>query len=139
MLSREDRTEAERQIARLIHAYLYRLDAGDLEAVADFFEDATWSISPELTTRGKAEKLAWLREHTPAHGAYLGPQHLIGNLLIDVADDGQTATSVSYFIVSQLTEGSAVQAVARGRYVDRFALHNGNWRFTQRLVHIDRL
>lgn len=109
-----------------------------MEAVADFFEDATWHISPELATRGKAEKLAWLREHTPAHGAYLGPQHLIGNVLIDVADDGPTATSVSYFIVSQLTEGSAVHVAARGRYVDGFALHNGQRRFTQRRVYIDR-
>ncbi len=138
MISRDDRREAESQIARLIHTYLYRLDEGDLEAVAAFFEDATWHVSPALATHGKVEKLAWLREHTPAHGAYLGPQHLIGNVLIDVADDGQTATSVSYFIVSQLTEGSAAHVAARGRYVDGFALRNGQWRFTERRVHIDR-
>ena len=65
MISRDDRREAESQIARLIHTYLYRLDEGDLEAVAAFFEDATWHVSPELATRGKVEKLAWLRERPP--------------------------------------------------------------------------
>jgi hypothetical protein len=138
MISRDERREAESQITRLIHSYFYRLDERDLEVVAAFFEDAAWHISPERVTHGKAEKLAWLRENTPAHDAYLGPQHLIGNLLIDVAEDGQTATSVSYFIVSHLTEGSVIHVAARGRYADRFALRNGQWRFTERRVHIDR-
>ncbi|KPW52701.1 hypothetical protein ALO95_200125 [Pseudomonas syringae pv. antirrhini] len=138
MNSFEHRREAESQIARLIHTYLYRLDEGDLEAVADFFDEATWHITSELAMRGKAEKLAWLREHTPTHDAHLGPQHLIGNILIDVSDDGHRATSVSYFLVSQLTEGSAVHLAARGRYVDGFVLHNSRWRFTERHVHIDR-
>jgi hypothetical protein len=63
MISRDDRREAESQIARLIHSYFHRLDERDLEAVAAFFEDAAWHISPERATHGKAEKLAWLREH----------------------------------------------------------------------------
>jgi hypothetical protein len=79
MISRDERREAESQITRLIHSYFYRLDERDLEVVAAFFEDAAWHISPERVTHGKAEKLAWLRENTPAHDAYLGPQHLIGN------------------------------------------------------------
>ncbi|MBB3649232.1 hypothetical protein FHX14_005466 [Rhizobium sp. BK619] len=138
MISRDDRREAESQIARLIHSYFYRLDERDLEAVAAFFENAAWHISPERATHGKAEKLAWLRENTPAHDAYLGPQHLIGNVLVDVADDGRTATSLSYFIVSQLVDGPGIHVAARGRYADSFALRNGQWQFTERRVHVDR-
>ncbi len=137
MISREDRCEAESQIARLVHTYCYRLDARDLEAVAAFFEDAIWHVSPELACHGKAEKLAWLRQHTPAHAAHLGPQHLVGNVLIDVADDGKTARGMSYFVVSHLTEGSTVQLAARGRYEDSFAVRDGQWRFSVRRVHID--
>jgi hypothetical protein len=136
MISREDLREAESQIARLIHAYCYRLGEGDLEAAAAFFEDATWHISADLATHGKAEKLAWLRQNTPAHEPYLGPQHLIGNVLIDVAEDGLNADSVSYFLVSHQAEGSAVQVAARGHYEDRFALRDGQWQFAQRQVHI---
>ena len=137
MISREDRREAENQIARLIHTYCYRLDAGDLEAVAAFFEDAAWHSSPTVACHGAAEKLAWLRQNARAHEAYLGPQHFIGNILIDVADSGQTAGGMSYFIVSHLAEGSAVQLAARGRYEDRFAVRNGQWHFVERHVHID--
>ncbi|MBY5766671.1 nuclear transport factor 2 family protein [Rhizobium leguminosarum] len=137
MISHDDRREAESQIARLIYSYFYRLDERDLEAVAAFFEDAAWHISPERATHGKAEKLAWLRENTPAHDAYLGP-HLIGNVLVDVTDDGRTATSLSYFIVSQLVDGPGIHVAARGRYADSFALRNGQWRFTERRVHVDR-
>ena len=138
MISREDRLEAESRIARLIHSYCHRLDEGDLDAVAAFFKDATWQISPDLVTTGPTEKLAWLRRNTAAHKAYLGPQHLIGNVLIDVADDGQTARGMSYFVVSHLKEGS-VQMGARGRYEDSFAIRDNQWRFTHRQVHVDRL
>lgn len=136
-ISREDRREAESRIARLVHTYCYHLDARDLEAVAGLFEEAVWHVSPELSCHGKAEKLAWLRQHTPAHAAYLGPQHLVGNVLIDVADDGLTASGMSYFIVSHLADGPAVRLAARGRYEDSFVVRDGQWRFSARRVHID--
>ncbi|MBE8523967.1 nuclear transport factor 2 family protein [Amycolatopsis sp. H6(2020)] len=137
MISREDRREAEHQIARLIYTYCHRLDGADLEGAASLFENARWQLSPEIVCHGKAEHLAALKEPIIVYGDKLGTRHMVANLITDVADDGLTAHSMSYVISFQVVEGFPLQPIYQGRYEDTFALTDGEWHFVSRTVHSD--
>ena len=64
-------------------------------------------------------------------------KHVTTNLLIEVADDGATATCRSYYTVLQKTEGAPLQPIIAGRYHDEFAKRDGQWRFTRRHMIVD--
>ncbi|MDS2171854.1 nuclear transport factor 2 family protein [Nesterenkonia sp. CL21] len=137
MISRDDHREAEHQIARLIYTYCQRLDAADFTGAAALFKNGVWHITTETTCRGSIEHETWLRENLVVHGDRLGTMHLVTNVVVDVADDGQTATSLSYVAVSQVTEDFPLQLVSQARYQDSFTLGTNGWEFTERRVHFD--
>ena len=64
-------------------------------------------------------------------------KHLTTNLIIDVADDGRTATARSYFTVIQGRPDFPLQPIIAGRYHDRFECVEGRWRFCERLEYLD--
>lgn len=136
-ISREDRRVAESDIARLVHTYCHRLDAGDFDAVAAMFEHATWQLSSEIVTTGSAEKTAVLQEAMMLHDGKPGTRHMVSNLVVDVAGDGQTARSLSYVLTSQVAPGFPLQLISQARYEDTFSNRNGQWRFASRVVHSD--
>lgn len=122
MITRDERMYAEREITRLIYTYCQRLDAADFEATAEFLEHAIWHFSPETSLHGRDEKRGWLRDNLQVHSDGLGTRHMVTNVLVDVADDGQTASAVSYVHLTQVTEGFPLQLLSQARYDDRFAL-----------------
>jgi hypothetical protein len=136
-ISREDRCIAESDIARLVHTYCHRLDAGDFGAVGAMFDHATWQLSPEIMTTGSAEKVAVLNEAMMLYDGRPGTRHMVGNLVIDVADDGQSARSVSYVLTSQVAPGFPLQLISQARYEDTFVRGDAGWRFASRVVHSD--
>lgn len=136
MLTTEARRDAESAITRLIYTYCHRLDGADLAGAAALFENARWQLSPEVICHGSAEHLDALQV-IRVYGDRLGTRHVVSNLLIDVADDGQSATSVSYVNSIQVTPEFPIQLIFQGRYLDSFAFDNGSWRFTDRVVDAD--
>lgn len=137
MIASEDRREAEHQIARLIYTYAHRLDAADFKGAAALFENAIWHITEETSCRGTAEHEAWLRENLVVHDGRLGTMHVVSGIVTEIADDGQTATSKSYVVVSQVTDGFPLQLIAQARYEDAFDRGPCGWQFTERKVHFD--
>lgn len=133
--SRDDDREA---IRALLHEYCFRLDGGDLDGVADLFAHATMR-SPGRTTpltgrdevRTNYDGVVLYDDGTPC------TQHHLANTTIVL--DGDTAASTSYFVVFQSRPDFALQAVLAGRYVDQFARVEGAWRFTDRMIHPDRI
>lgn len=136
MFSREDRREAEYQITRLIYTYCHRLDGADLEGAAALFENARWQLSPEVICHGAAEHLEALQV-IRVYGDRLGTRHVVSNVLIDVAEDGATARSVSYVDSIQVTTDFPLQLINQGRYLDTFTFDQGTWRFQDRIVDAD--
>ena len=67
----------------------------------------------------------------------LRTRHVSSN--VDVADDGQTAAARSYFAVHQGTAALPLQPIVAGRYEDDFALIDGQWRFSRRMVIVDQI
>lgn len=64
-------------------------------------------------------------------------QHLIGNILVEVK--GERAVSESYFVASHDLvdgQGNLRRMTTAGRYLDRFRVHDGEWKlFHRRAVY----
>ncbi len=60
------------------------------------------------------------------------------NVMVDVADDGDTASSRSYFTVLQAVPGElALQPVIAGRYRHTYTSVDGRWRVATMHITID--
>lgn len=131
--------ESDREaIARLVHLYAERLDAGDFEGVAALFARATFrSDQRPGVRRGSAEVLAVYRGTVALHDGSPRTKHVTTNLVVDLEPDGQGAAARSYFTVFQACPGLPLQAVIAGRYEDRFARGPSGWEFADRLIRID--
>ncbi|WP_170116299.1 nuclear transport factor 2 family protein [Rathayibacter caricis] len=132
-----ERLLAEADITRLMHTYAHRLDGADFAGVGALFDQGVWHIAPDRSCHGSAEVEAWLVENLAVHGDKLGTRHIISNVLIDVADDGLSATALSYGVVTQVTEDFPIQVISQCRYEDIFACTASEWHFLERRALID--
>jgi len=129
---------AQDAIVALVHAYAERIDAGDLEGVADLFAHGTFGASRGPARRGVDELLAVLRRVVILHAdGTPRTKHVVTNLTIAVDPAVGTAIARSYFTVLQATATLPLQVIVAGRYADRFACLDGTWRFIERVVHMD--
>ncbi len=138
-----DKAEARHEIEKLIHGYAEALDDGDLVRVRDLFTSAEVSPQPGVVLHGGDAVAEMFAKHTIFYDER-GPadpwapdtkphtRHCVTNLVIDVADDGLSATAKSYVIVFQARPDLPLQPVFRNRYRDRFACVGGTWRFAAR-------
>ncbi|WP_256333051.1 nuclear transport factor 2 family protein [Streptomyces sp. 2131.1] len=63
-------------------------------------------------------------------------QHVTTNIGVEVDEQAGTAVARSYVTVLQALADLPLQPVAAGRYRDRFARREGQWRFVERRVQI---
>jgi ketosteroid isomerase-like protein len=124
-------------ITALVNSYAELLDAGDFDAVAALFADATWRA--EMTgqvLRGAAE-VRRVYDRVALYDGSPRTKHLMTNLTIEVRPDG-TAGGRCYFTVLQgIVPGEPIQVVLSGRYVDEYRKVDGRWRFSDRLFVAD--
>jgi 3-phenylpropionate/cinnamic acid dioxygenase small subunit len=124
-------------ISTLIYLYAERIDAGDFAGVADLFADATLTFEgfgDAVSGRGALESL-YARTTRRYEDGTPRTKHVMTNVMVDVADDGTSATSRSYFTVLQAVPGAlTLQPVIAGRYRNAYAATDGEWHFTA--VHI---
>jgi 3-phenylpropionate/cinnamic acid dioxygenase small subunit len=127
-------------ISELVFTYAERIDAGDFEALADLFAHAAITTEGlDQVSRGRDEVLAtytnWTRrfeDGTPR------TKHVMTNLIVDVDEASDRATSRSYFTVLQAVPGAlALQPIVAGRYRDEFERVAGEWRFRSMHIIID--
>jgi 3-phenylpropionate/cinnamic acid dioxygenase small subunit len=131
--------DAARSIENLIFTYAGYVDDGDLDAVADLFADAVIGVDGmDVGLRGRDQILGLLRSTIRLHDdGTPRTKHVTTNVLIEVDDDGETATARSYFTVLQAVAGLPLQTIVAGRYRDRFACQDGRWRFVERRFTTD--
>jgi len=125
-------------VRALVVAYAERLDRGDLDGVAALFEHAvvrTTRRSEVLTgaaaVRRMYDPVILYDDGTPRS------QHVLSNLEVQVDASAATATSRCTFTVVQARPGRGVLPVLTGRYDDRFARVDGEWRFVERVIRPD--
>jgi 3-phenylpropionate/cinnamic acid dioxygenase small subunit len=112
---------------------------GDGHGVAALFGQATvkWGVGAAETFGARPmlelfERVIRLHEDgTPR------THHLITNPLVEIGEDGTSATCRSYYTVVQQTGTVPLQVIAGGRYHDWFAKEDGVWRFARREYFMD--
>lgn len=119
-------------IPNLLYRYADLFDSGDFLEVARLF-DAGCIVVDGHEIQG-AEAIAGMWQsfvHIKEDGTPR-TRHLITNPLITMSKDGQSSTCRSQWTVLQMTETLPLQVISSGRYLDSFALIDGEWRFTRR-------
>ncbi len=127
-----DELLAKQAITEVIYSYCRGLDRMDRElALSTWHEGGTADYGPIFEGTG-ADFVDWAWN---AHTAFTAHSHQVTNILIyvDLADD--RAVSESYVTVALRTpptDGSLIDVVGRGRYVDRWSCRDGRWAIDHR-------
>ncbi len=127
-------------ITKLVYTYAERIDAGDFDGVADVFERATLTFEGYGEAVAGREAIARLYERSTRRYEDGTPytKHVMTNVLVDVDDTGDSATSRSYFTVLQAVPGAlALQPVIAGRYRHGYAWDDDGWHVVTMHVTID--
>jgi hypothetical protein len=131
-----------REIENLLHTYAERIDAGDLEGIADLFSHGRIAASvdapPDQAIEGRDRVLALYRGSTRIYDDGIPhTKHVTTNSIIEVDEGEQTASARSYFTVFQQVEDLPLQPVICGRYHDTFQRIDGRWWFDTRVMLVD--
>ncbi len=127
--------DSYREIENLLYLYAERIDAGDLEGVAELFINAEiLALDQDTGVRGYDEVLAMYRSSARIYEqtGTLCTKHVTTNAIIEVDEESNTAAARSYFTVFQAVEDFPLQPIIAGRYHDRFERISGKWRFKKR-------
>jgi 3-phenylpropionate/cinnamic acid dioxygenase small subunit len=137
-------SDSDREIQNLIYTYAERMDAGDLDGVAELFAHGricgVENGPPETVFEGVARvrhmyemAIQLYEDGTPK------TKHLTSNLQIYIDEDRGTAESRSYYCVTQATPDLPLQVIVTGHYHDTFHRVDGVWRFDSRTMFIDQV
>jgi len=118
----------------VVAAYCQAYDSRNREELERVFSpDATLRLlggsSRGDEARGREDVLAWLAGRWPSAPPCL---HLTGNLRFTRSGDGAEGTSDFLFLVRK--EDGSLQISNAGRYIDRFARHEGRWVIAERAI-----
>ena len=131
---------ASEAITKLIYTYAERIDAGDFDGVADVFAHATLTFEGfgDAVTGRDAIAALYARTTRRYEDGTPRTKHVMTNVMVDVADDGETASSRSYFTVLQAVPGQfALQPVIAGRYRHTYARMDDRWEVATMHITID--
>jgi 3-phenylpropionate/cinnamic acid dioxygenase small subunit len=129
-----------RQIENLIYCYAERIDAGDLEGVAELFRDAEIvSTAHNVRRAGLDEVLEMYALSCRIHASTGTPltKHLTTNVIIELEKNSREASARSYYTVIQATDALPLQPIISGRYRDRFRKVDEKWQFASREMLVD--
>jgi 3-phenylpropionate/cinnamic acid dioxygenase small subunit len=129
-----------REIENLLYAYAERIDAGDLDGVADLFRHGricgVEDGPPETVFEGRDRVRAMYEMSTRLYeDGTPKTKHVTTNAQVRV--DGDTAGARSYYTVFQATAELPLQPIISGRYRDTFQRLDGVWWFATRVMLVD--
>ena len=127
-------------ICHLIYTYAERIDAGGFIGVGELLAHASVTFEGYDAAVSGIDAVAALYASTTRRYEDGTPKtkHVMTNVIVDLAEDDDTAASRSYFTVLQAVPGQlALQPVIAGRYVDRFERIGHDWRFAAMHVVVD--
>jgi 3-phenylpropionate/cinnamic acid dioxygenase small subunit len=136
--------DGARAIENLLYTYAERLDAGDLEGVADLFAHGRIQPAAEAPREAIAEgREPVLRMYRRATRLYADgtprTKHVTTNAIVEADDAAGTGQARSYYTVFQRTEELPLQAIITGRYRDTFRRIDGRWWFDTRIILVDQV
>ncbi|MCW3029586.1 MAG: hypothetical protein JWN81_2797 [Solirubrobacterales bacterium] len=126
-------------IRQLLYRYSFYVDARDYGKLGDLLAQATFSLIwktegiEHTGIRGADEIRAYYSNHQKDRRP---SRHIITNVVIDIDDDGQSASVYAYLTsVGHPPEPPSV--LLSGHYEDRFEKIDGEWRFTEKTCIMD--
>ena len=136
-------SDSAREIENLLYTYAERIDAGDLDGVAELFRHG-WihgveGGGPETVFEG-VEAVRGLYEFSTRLYEDTGTpktKHLTTNARIEVDDAAGTATAQTNYVVFQATDELPLQPIIAGHYKDTFHRVDGAWAFETRTMFIE--
>jgi hypothetical protein len=134
MVSSRAEIEDPLGIYDVVAAYCQAYDSHDREELSRVFSpDATLRIlggaSRGDEAVGRESVLTWLTDRWPGAAPCL---HLTGNLRFSPAGEGAEGTADFLFLTKK--EDGSFQISTAGRYLDRYARHEGRWVIAERSI-----
>jgi len=128
-------------IRNLLGLYCELIDEGDFDGVGRLFaEGALADEHGHELARGAGAVAAFYRQVDKLYDGSPRTKHLVVNTIVEVDDDGASATARSSYVALQQTDALPLQAIIAGRYRDRFERDGaGGWRFAERRFSADLL
>jgi hypothetical protein len=122
----------EHEIVRCITRYARGIDRHDVDIIQSaFHSDSVDHHGGD--PRGRQELAEWGNElhsaHTRRHS------HFLANSTVDIDDDVAHAETYVLFVLWR--RDSPVVDISGGRYIDRLAKRDGDWRIVERVVVVD--
>lgn len=133
-----------RQIENLLYTYAERIDAGDLDGVAELFAHGRIcgvEDGPSETVFSGTERVRQMYDMATRLYEDGTPKtkHLTSNARIEVDEVAGTARSRSNYLVTQATPDLPLQVIVTGHYRDTFHRVDGHWWFDTRIMFIDQV
>jgi SnoaL-like protein len=126
-----------REIENLVYTYAERIDAGDLDGVADLFRHGRIEAAPGIVFEGVDQVRRLYQGSTRLYGdGTPRTRHMTTNVLVEVGD-GPTGAARSCYTVFQQTDDLPLQPIISGRYRDSFHQVAGRWWFDTREMFVD--
>jgi len=134
-------SDTHEAIRNLLGMYCEAMDAGDFEALAGLFADATLADDKgHVFATGSAQMLRQWTAQTKVYAGSPRTRHMVANPVIEVDEANGTATCRSSYVVFQGVDDLPLQPIVTGRYRDRFRRQDdGSWRWEQRGYVVDHV
>ena len=134
-------TTADTLIANLLYRYAELMDAGRLEECVDLFAHARVVLDADAEPPVVVDRDGLLALWTSLVRIHADgtprTRHLVGTPILEVDEKAKTATCRSTYTVFQQVDDGPLQPVISGRYLDRFEMVGGSWRFSERTYRAD--
>jgi SnoaL-like protein len=126
-----------REIENLVYAYAERIDAGDLDGLAELFRHGRIQAAPGMVFEGVDQVRRLYQGATRLYeDGTPHTRHVTTNVIVEV-DDTPTGLARSYYTVFQQTDGLPLQPIICGHYRDTFHQVSGRWWFDTREMFVD--
>ncbi|RBQ06730.1 nuclear transport factor 2 family protein [Pedobacter miscanthi] len=126
----------ERAIENLMVAYAFANDDADIARLGELFKDATFWID-QMSAKGKEEISAVATSMIQVlENGRSATTHEITNIIIEIAQDGLSASAQAYWTLYKTVSGEPRTAVMSGRYSDKFTFGKDNWHFLERKASV---
>jgi 3-phenylpropionate/cinnamic acid dioxygenase small subunit len=139
---RAGRWESFHAITSLMYRYAECIDRADFAGLGALFSHGRIRSSAGPATSGWSgdEVRAFYARTNKVHeDGTLRTRHVNANPLADIDEEAGVATVRSSYVVFQATAKLPFQPIVAGRYEDRFERRNGEWRWSERLIHVDQV
>lgn len=122
------------EIQKLLYSYCWLIDSGDFDGVCELLKDADISYGGKLTySRDPEGYMTTLKPVKRYKDGTPKTAHMCIDPIIEVAEDGMTATARSYTVVVQgITRKLKPQIIWIDRKFDTFVKEDGEWKFRTR-------